>query len=82
LRQASISKDGRAAPLAETLRAVDGIATDADFARDYANFHWDMVYGEAADFKTAAPQKGATMNCSAGDTSVSLRPAGLKEPSI
>jgi predicted nucleotidyltransferase component of viral defense system len=43
----------RADPLAETLRAVDGIAADADFARGYATFQRDMVYGEAADFETA-----------------------------
>jgi hypothetical protein len=40
-------------PLAETLRAVERIAADADFARDYARFRRDMVYGEAADFETA-----------------------------
>jgi hypothetical protein len=43
----------RADPLSETLRAVDGIATDAGFARDYANFQRDMVYGDAPDFETA-----------------------------
>ena len=40
-------------PLAETLRAVEGTATGADFASDYANFKRDMVYGEAPDFATA-----------------------------
>jgi hypothetical protein len=40
-------------PLAETLRAVEGIAADADFTRGYANFRRDMVYGEAPDFETA-----------------------------
>jgi hypothetical protein len=40
-------------PLVETLRAVEGIATDADFARCYADFRRDMVYGEAPDFGTA-----------------------------
>jgi predicted nucleotidyltransferase component of viral defense system len=40
-------------PLAETLRAVEGIAAAADFARGYANFRRDMVYGEAPDFETA-----------------------------
>jgi hypothetical protein len=40
-------------PVAETLRAVDGLATDDRFARNYAEFLRDMVYGEAPDFKTA-----------------------------
>jgi len=40
-------------PLAETLRAVEGIAADADSARGYASFRRDMVYGEAPDFETA-----------------------------
>jgi Nucleotidyl transferase AbiEii toxin, Type IV TA system len=40
-------------PLSETLRAVDGIAADAEFARDYASFQRDMVYGDAPDFETA-----------------------------
>lgn len=40
-------------PLAETLRAVDGIAADPGFAQNYATFQRDMVYGAAADFETA-----------------------------
>jgi len=40
-------------PVAETLRAVDGLATDDRFARNYAEFLRDMVYGEGPDFKTA-----------------------------
>lgn len=45
-------------PLAETLRAVAGLADNADFAGDYASFHRDMVYGAAPDFETAV----ATLN--------------------
>jgi hypothetical protein len=40
-------------PVAETLRAIDGITTDARFARDYAAFVREMVYGEAPDFEAA-----------------------------
>lgn len=40
-------------PLAETLKAIDGIATDADFAKNYATFQRDMVYGDTPDFETA-----------------------------
>jgi hypothetical protein len=40
-------------PIAETLRAVEGIAADPDFGRGYASFRRDMVYGEAPDFETA-----------------------------
>ncbi len=40
-------------PVRETLRAVDGLATDDRFASHYAAFLRDMVYGEAPDFKTA-----------------------------
>jgi hypothetical protein len=40
-------------PLGETLRAVAGIAADADFARSYGRFLRDMVYGEAPEFGTA-----------------------------
>ena len=39
--------------VAETLRAVGGLATDDRFATNYATFLRDMVYGEAPDFKTA-----------------------------
>jgi hypothetical protein len=40
-------------PVAETLRAVAGLATDDRFASAYAVFLRDMVYGETPDFKTA-----------------------------
>lgn len=40
-------------PVAETLRAVVGLATDGRFADDYGTFLRDMVYGEAVEFKTA-----------------------------
>jgi Nucleotidyl transferase AbiEii toxin, Type IV TA system len=40
-------------PLAETLKAMDGIAANADYAADYAAFSRGMVYGETADFTTA-----------------------------
>jgi len=40
-------------PVAETLRAVGGLATDDRFAAHYAEFLRDMVYGETPDFKTA-----------------------------
>lgn len=40
-------------PIAETLRAVGGLATDDRFATNYAAFLRDMVYGAAPDFKTA-----------------------------
>jgi predicted nucleotidyltransferase component of viral defense system len=40
-------------PLAETLRAVEGIAGDAGFASGYATFQRDMVYGDPSDFGTA-----------------------------
>ena len=43
----------RANPVAETLRAVTGLVADAGFARRYATFQRDMVYGESADFETA-----------------------------
>jgi hypothetical protein len=40
-------------PVAETLRAVGGLADDDRFAGYYAAFLRDMVYGEAPDFMTA-----------------------------
>jgi predicted nucleotidyltransferase component of viral defense system len=40
-------------PVAETLRAAGGLATDDRFAKYYAAFLRDMVYGEAPDFRTA-----------------------------
>jgi hypothetical protein len=43
----------RADPLAETLRAIEGIPGDAVFSNGYAAFTRDMVYGEAPDFTTA-----------------------------
>jgi predicted nucleotidyltransferase component of viral defense system len=43
----------KADPLAETLKAIDGIAASAEYAASYATFHRDMVYGKGADFATA-----------------------------
>lgn len=40
-------------PIAETLRAVSGLATDGRFANLYTAFLRDIVYGEAPDFKVA-----------------------------
>ena len=40
-------------PVAETLRAVDGLAADDRSASHYAAFLRDMVYGETPDFRTA-----------------------------
>jgi hypothetical protein len=40
-------------PVAETLRAVAGLAADNRFGNAYAEFLRDMVYGDAADFSTA-----------------------------
>ena len=40
----------KANPLAETLKAIDGIAASADYAADYATFRRDMVYGGGVDF--------------------------------
>jgi hypothetical protein len=40
-------------PVAQTLRAVDGLAVDDRFASYYAAFLRDMVYGETPDFRTA-----------------------------
>ena len=40
-------------PVAETLRAVEGLTTDPDFAERYAAFRRDMVYGEIPQFETA-----------------------------
>jgi hypothetical protein len=40
-------------PVAESLRAVDGLAGDDRFASHYAAFLRDMVYGETPDFRTA-----------------------------
>lgn len=49
-------------PVAETLRAVAGLATDDRFAGHYAAFLRDMVYGEAPDFKTALATVSALAN--------------------
>ena len=43
----------QADPLAETLKAIDGITTDKTFAENYASFVTSMVYGEAPEFATA-----------------------------
>lgn len=43
----------QAAPLAETLKAIEAIATEKTFAESYASFCRDMVYGEAPEFATA-----------------------------
>ena len=40
-------------PIAETLRAVAGLAKGPDFANRYAVFRRDMVYGESPEFETA-----------------------------
>jgi Nucleotidyl transferase AbiEii toxin, Type IV TA system len=40
-------------PVAETLKAIEGIATDAKFMADYANFCRDMVYGDSPEFADA-----------------------------
>ena len=50
-------------PIAETLRAVSGLATDDRFARSYVAFLRDMVYGEAPDFKTALATVSALADC-------------------
>ena len=40
-------------PMAETLRAVEGLVHDEHFAQAYAEFLRDMVYGDAPAFQTA-----------------------------
>jgi predicted nucleotidyltransferase component of viral defense system len=45
-------------PLTETLKAIDGISADEGFAKNYATFSRDMVYGDGPDFKTTV----ATLN--------------------
>jgi hypothetical protein len=40
-------------PIAETLKAVEGLAADERFGTSYAEFLRDMVYGAAPDFRTA-----------------------------
>jgi hypothetical protein len=49
-------------PVAETLRAVGGLAADDRFASYYAEFLRDMVYGEVPDFKTALATVSALAN--------------------
>jgi hypothetical protein len=46
----AVAAGTNARTLAETLRAVDSIAADADFASGYAYFQRNMVYGQTADF--------------------------------
>ena len=43
----------QADPVTETVKAIEGIASSAQAAVDYANFSRDMVYGDAVDFETA-----------------------------
>ena len=40
-------------PVAETLRALEGIAVSGEFASAYSRFQRDMVYGMALDFESA-----------------------------
>jgi hypothetical protein len=40
-------------PIAETLRAVEGLRRDPNSATRYAAFRQDMVYSESAGFMTA-----------------------------
>ena len=40
-------------PLAETLRAIAGIAASAEYAADYAVLQRDMVYGARMEFEEA-----------------------------
>jgi hypothetical protein len=40
-------------PVAETVRAVNGLVADPGFADRYARFQRDMVYGERVGFETA-----------------------------
>jgi hypothetical protein len=40
-------------PVAETVRAVEGLRKDPDFADRYTAFRRDMVYGESPEFETA-----------------------------
>jgi predicted nucleotidyltransferase component of viral defense system len=40
-------------PVAETVKAIEGIAADAAYAANYVRFCRDMVYGDAPDFATA-----------------------------
>jgi hypothetical protein len=40
-------------PMRETLRAVEGLAVDAGYARQYTEFQQLMVYGERLEFEMA-----------------------------
>lgn len=40
-------------PIAETLKAIEGIAASAKFANEFKNFLRDMVYGDRPDFNAA-----------------------------
>jgi hypothetical protein len=40
-------------PVGETIRAIEGIAADPEYAAAYTNFRRDMVYRPAPDFATA-----------------------------
>jgi hypothetical protein len=37
-------------PMGETLRAVEGLAADTSYARQYAEFQQLMVYGEVVEY--------------------------------
>jgi hypothetical protein len=66
-------------PLRETLRAVDGLAADPDYARRYAEFERLMVYGTEVEFaarvstlkelvnRLADPMPGRELTCSQQD---------------
>jgi predicted nucleotidyltransferase component of viral defense system len=43
----------RADPMAETLRAVQALASDPRYAQRYADFNRDMVYGDQPDYTDA-----------------------------
>ena len=55
----------RADPMAETMRAIAALRTDAGYARSYAQLLLDMVYGEQAAYATCL----ATLNELAGHLS-------------
>jgi hypothetical protein len=40
----------RAHPMAETLRAIEALESDPGYARRYAEFRRDMVYGDAVEY--------------------------------
>jgi Nucleotidyl transferase AbiEii toxin, Type IV TA system len=48
----------RDSPLAETVRAVEGLAADHGFATRHATFQRDMVYGEAVDYAACVATLG------------------------